>query len=150
MKHCLYQHVMGVCQLGIFVGVVAFSGGPDAGAIQGGIIVAAIFAATIIILQDLPRGITRWSVAALYALAFATVCCFAWDAPDDTELPTRVIFCVLEGIFGCVLVACGVVAVKWMARLFVELGNSAIGKTRGVKTTEKMTKGDKPWCLDTR
>jgi hypothetical protein len=72
-------------------------------------------------------------------LAFVTMCYFGWGAPDESGLAPRVVSSMFAGIFGCALVACGVVAVKGMARLFGKLKNSAIGKTRDVKRPEEVT-----------
>jgi hypothetical protein len=82
------------------------------------VVMAAIFISTIMILQDLPRGMIRWSVAALYVLAFATMCYFLWGVIDDSGYPPPVVSSMFAGILGRVLVACGVVTVKGMARLF--------------------------------
>jgi hypothetical protein len=127
-----------ICQLGIFVSVAVLSGG-RAAAILDGWIMAAIFISTVMIWQDLPRGIVRWIVAAFYALAFVTMCYFGWGAPDEAGLAPRVVSSMFAGILGCVLVAIGVVTVKGMARLFAKLKNFGIGRTRDVKRTREVT-----------
>jgi hypothetical protein len=126
MRPRLYQIVMAVCQVTIFVCVVIFGGGPDAGGIQGGIIAAAIFTATIIIWQDLPPGIIRCSVAVLYVLAFATMY-HAWIVSDQTGSPPSVIGGILMGVFGCATVACGVVTVNWTVQLLGRLLGTKFG-----------------------
>jgi hypothetical protein len=136
--HRPYQTVMNICQLGIFVSVVVLSSG-RAAAIQDGWIMAAIFISTIIIWQDLPRGIVRWGVAASYALAFFTMCYIGWGAPDESGLAPRVVSSMFAGIFGCVLVACSVVAVRGMALLLEKLKKPAIGRMRDAKRMQELT-----------
>jgi hypothetical protein len=72
-------------------------------------------AATVIGLLDLSRRLLRWSVAALYAVAFATIYHFAWS--DETRAPTLIIFGIVIGIYGCLLVACSVASVRRAANM---------------------------------
>jgi hypothetical protein len=142
--HRLYQIVMAICQLGIVICFMVFTDSVDPGGVLGGIVVAAIFTSSIIILLDLPRGIARWSVAALYAAVFAAAYHFAWG--DDTVSPRAFAGAILMGLYGCVIVAIGVVTVKWMARLLGKIAwknpwkYSGDGKVDRPKTSDRVTK----------
>jgi hypothetical protein len=115
MKFCLHQFVMPASQLGIVVGAIGLSGGPDGGVVLCGTLLATMAAATVIGLLDLSRRLLRWSVAALYAVAFATIYHFAWS--DETRAPTLIIFGIVIGIYGCLLVACSVASVRRAANM---------------------------------
>ena len=137
MQHRLYQIVMATCQLGIVICFMVFTG--DAGAVVAGILFAAIFTSTIVILQDLPRGIIRWSVAALYAVTFATIYHFT---RGDEVSPRAVAGAIFMGFYGCLVVAIGVVTVKGIARLLGKIPwkSSGDGKVRKVKRSDGVTK----------
>jgi hypothetical protein len=79
------------------------------------ILYAAMFTGTVSVLVDMPRGIIRWSVAALYAAAFAALFCLTWNFPAQTKSPPSIMEAILIGLFGCMFVAGVIATVKWLA-----------------------------------
>jgi hypothetical protein len=147
MKHRLYQIALVACQLGIVICfVVLFT--DDPGGVLSGIIFAAIFTSSITILLDLPRGIIQWSVAVLYATAFAASFYLVWRA--ETVSPKVVAGAIILGVDGCVLVAIGAVTVRWMARVLGKITcknawknlwkYSKDGKMGHPKTSDRVTR----------
>lgn len=134
---------MAACQLGIVICFPVFTGDFDPGVVFAGIIFAAIFTSSVTILLDLPRGIIRWSVAGLYAVAFAIMFSFAWIS--EPVSPQVVAGGIFFGFYGCVLVAIGVVIVRWFARLLRKIPwknlwkDSRDGNVRDVKRSKRVT-----------
>jgi hypothetical protein len=144
MMHRLYQIALAACQLGIVICFPVFTGELDPGGVLAGIILAAIFTSSVIILLNLPRGIIRWSVAVLYAAAFAAMFCLA--RIGEPVSPQTVAGGILFGFYGCVLVAIGVIIVRWFARLLSKIPSNKLwkdsgdGNLRDVKRSERVTK----------
>jgi hypothetical protein len=115
MKHRTNQIVMVICQLGIFVAAIMLSSGADGGAVLCGILMAATVTPTILVLMEQPQDLLRWNMAALYPLAFATMVRLTSGQPE-AEAEGPVVMAVVMGVYGCVLVACGVVTMHWRRR----------------------------------
>jgi hypothetical protein len=146
MKHRLYQIALAACQLGIVICMMVLTDDPSG--LLAGILFAAIFTSSIVILLDLPRGIIRWSVAVLYATAFAASFYLVWRA--ETVSPEVVAGAVIFGVEGCVLVAIGAVTVRWMAQILRKITcknawknlwkYSKDGKVGHPKTSDRVTR----------
>jgi hypothetical protein len=109
-----YQILMRACQFGIVLGIVVPNNGDY---LLAAILYAAMFAVTVSVLVDMPRGIIRWSVAALYAAAFAALFCLTWIFPAQTKSPPSIMAAILISLFGCMFVAGVIATVKWLAQL---------------------------------
>jgi hypothetical protein len=104
---------MVICQFAIFIGIVVLNGGFDMDSIQGGILAAAVFTASINILLGLPRGIIRCSAVALCTTGFAAMYYLGLSHPGDTGWPPPVLVNTFMGLLGWTLLAWGVGIATW-------------------------------------
>jgi peptidoglycan/LPS O-acetylase OafA/YrhL len=109
-----YQILMRACQFGIVLGIVVPNNGDY---LWAAILYAAMFGGAVSVLVDMPRGIIRWSVAALCAAAFATLFCLTWSSPAQTRSPPSIMAAILISLFSCMFVAGVIATVKWLAQL---------------------------------
>lgn len=145
------QIVMAVYLLGTVVVSIAINDDPRGAAVWGGFLFPAIFSAAFVVSKDMPRRVIRWSVVALYAVAFAMMYGVVRSLPGWS---TPAIGGIFLTIFSGVLVA-GVAAVKWTAQRLARLpeksfadGNAGTAtrfdELAGLGPDELRSEGDKP------